>query len=62
MAESKIIKLKTLNAPISIIKAGYSNGSHNLQMMLEDSSLYFTFQGASESNADYDYLDRDWTL
>ena len=62
MTESKIIKLKTLNTPISIIKAGYSNGSHNLQMMLEDSSLYFTFQGASESNADYDYLDRDWTL
>ena len=45
MAESKIIKLKTLNAPISIIKAGYSNGLHNLQM-LEDLSLYFTLQGA----------------
>ena len=46
MTESKIIKLKTSNASISIIKAGYSDGSHNLQMMLEDLSLYFTFQGA----------------
>ena len=44
VAESKITKLNTLDGPITIVKASYSNGAHNIQMMLEDLSLYFSLQ------------------
>lgn len=44
VTELKINKLKALNRPVAIVKACHSNGSHNLQMMLEDLSLYFTLQ------------------
>ena len=44
VTELKINKLKALNGPVAIVKACHSNGSHNLQMMLEDLSLYFTLQ------------------
>ena len=48
VAESKIITLNTLDGPITIVKARYSNGAHNIQMMLEDLSLYFSLQEEPE--------------
>ena len=48
VAESKITKLNTLDGPITIVKASYSNGAHNIQMMLEVLSLYFSLQEEPE--------------
>ena len=48
VAESKITKPNTLDGPITIVKASYSNGAHNIQMMLEDLSLYFSLQEEPE--------------
>ena len=48
VAESKITKLYTLDGPITIVKASYSNGAHNIQMMLEDLSLYFSLEEEPE--------------